>query len=254
MVSLGVFLVVMVAIGIWGMRQTQSLGNFFLGGRNIGPWMSAFAYGTTCFSAVIFIGVTGKLGWGFGLPCLWVAVGNSLIGALLSWIVLGRRTRIMTQNLQTMTEFFQERYGARFLKLFTALIIFVFLVPYSASVFTGLAYLFKVNFNISYDLALILMIAITGVYLVLGGYFAVAMTEPGVYAGIITGMTLAIVLFYKLGPDKSPMAATIAMLVPFVVVPIVSLMTTPPSDEILDRAFAGISADKTPVEPVGAEA
>jgi SSS family solute:Na+ symporter len=174
-----IYLLGMVAIGVWGMRKTTTLGDFFLGGRSIGPWMSAFAYGTTYFSAVMFIGFAGKLGWGFGLPVLWIAAGNVLIGTLLAWLVLGRRTRRMTQNLDAMTmpEFFQERFGAAHLKILSALIIFVFLIPYSASVFTGLAYLFTINFDMSYDVALLIMIAITGLYLVLGGYFAITLTD-----------------------------------------------------------------------------
>ncbi len=193
-ILLTVFVAGMVAVGLWGMKKTTTLGDFFLGGRTIGPWMSAFAYGTTYFSAVLFIGFAGKLGWGFGLNCLWIAVGNTIGGALLSWIVLGRRTRVMTHNLSAMTmpEFFQERYGARSLKLLSALVIFIFLVPYSASVFKGLAYLFETNFKINYDLALGMMIAITGIYLVLGGYFAVALTDS--IQGIIM-LVGAVVMF-----------------------------------------------------------
>ncbi len=178
-VLLVIFLTVMVGIGIWGMKKTSTLSDFFLGGRTIGPWISALAYGTTYFSAVIFIGFAGKLGWGFGLNVLWIVAGNSFIGALLAWLVLGRRTRRMTQNLDVMTmpEFLHERYGGAYFKLITATIIFIFLLPYSASVFKGLGHLFEANFHISYDIALLIMIFITGVYLVLGGYFAITLTD-----------------------------------------------------------------------------
>lgn len=178
-VLISVFIIAMVAIGIWGMRKTQTLNDFFLGGRTIGPWISAFAYGTTYFSAVIFIGFAGKLGWGFGLNALWVGVGNAVFGALLAWLVLGRRTRRMTQNLDVMTmpEFLYERFQGKYLKIISALIIFIFLIPYSASVFKGLGHLFEINFNISYDVALLVMILITGIYLILGGYFAVTLTD-----------------------------------------------------------------------------
>jgi solute:Na+ symporter, SSS family len=178
-ILLSVFLVGMIGIGIWGMKKTATLNDFFLGGRTIGPWVSALAYGTTYFSAVIFIGFAGKLGWGFGLNALWIGVGNALFGALGAWLVLGRRTRRMTQNLDVMTmpEFLQERYQGKYLKMFAAMIIFIFLLPYSASVFKGLGHLFEANFHISYDLALLIMIGITGVYLVLGGYFAVTITD-----------------------------------------------------------------------------
>ncbi len=178
-ILLSIFLIVMIAIGLWGMKKTSSLNDFFLGGRSIGPWVSAFAYGTTYFSAVLFIGFAGKLGWGFGLDVLWIAAGNTVFGALAAWLVLGKRTRRMTQNLEVMTmpEFLQERYQGKYLKMFSAVIIFVFLLPYSASVFKGLGHLFEVNFGISYDIALLIMIGITGIYLVLGGYFAITLTD-----------------------------------------------------------------------------
>ena len=178
-VLLAVFLMAMIGVGYWGMKRTTTLADFFLGGRNIGPWFSAFAYGTTYFSAVLFIGFAGKLGWGFGLNALWVALGNSFIGALLAWMVLGRRTRIMSQNLNAMTmpEFLQERYQVKHIKVLSAAVIFIFLLPYSASVFKGLAHLFERNFHMPYDTALLLMILVTGMYLVMGGYFAVTMTD-----------------------------------------------------------------------------
>lgn len=178
-ILIGVFLAGMVAIGVWGMRKTSTLNDFFLGGRTIGPWVSAFAYGTTYFSAVLFIGFAGKLGWGYGWNALWIAAGNTLIGTLAAWLVLGRRTRRMTHNLDAMTmpEFFAERFQAKGLKVLSALIIFVFLIPYSASVFKGLGHLFQINFNISYDLALLIMTVITGLYLILGGYFAITLTD-----------------------------------------------------------------------------
>ena len=178
-VFLAVFLAVMVTVGIWGMKRTKTLGDFFLGGRTLGPWISAAAYGTTYFSAVIFIGFAGTQGWQFGLNALWIALGNGLIGAGLAWLVLARRTRRMTQNLDAMTmpEFLQERYGAKHLKPVAASIIFFFLLPYSASVFKGLGHLFEKVFGIPYDMALLVMIGFTGVYLILGGYFAIAVTD-----------------------------------------------------------------------------
>jgi SSS family solute:Na+ symporter len=178
-VLLTIFLAGMILIGIWGMRKTATLNDFFLGGRSVGPWMSSMAYGTTYFSAVIFIGFAGKLGWGFGLPVLWIAAGNTLFGALAAWLVLGRRTRRMTQKLDVMTmpEFLHERYEGTWMKMISATIIFVFLLPYSASVFKGLGHLFEAVFHIPYDWALLLMIGITGIYLILGGYFAVAVTD-----------------------------------------------------------------------------
>jgi SSS family solute:Na+ symporter len=178
-VFLAVFLILMIGIGFWGMRKTRTLGDFFLGGRTLGPWVSAVAYGTSYFSAVIFIGFAGAQGWQFGLNALWIALGNALIGAGAAWLILAKRTRRQTQNLESMTmpEYLQERYGAKHLKPVAASIIFFFLLPYSASVFKGLGHLFEMVFHIPYDIALLIMIGFTGVYLILGGYFAIAITD-----------------------------------------------------------------------------
>jgi SSS family solute:Na+ symporter len=169
------FFALVTGVGIWSMRRTKTLGEFFLGGRQAGPWVSAFAYGSSYFSAVMVIGFAGAQGWQFGMNVLWIALGNALIGSLAAWLVLARRTRQQTQALDAMTmpEYLQQRYGARHLKPVAASIIFLFLLPYSASIFKGLGYLFEAVFHISFDLALVLMIAFTGVYLILGGYFAV---------------------------------------------------------------------------------
>lgn len=178
-VLVSIFLVLMIAIGVWGMRKTTSLNDFFLGGRSIGPWISALAYATSYFSAVIFIGFAGKLGWEFGINVMWIALGNTVFGSCAAWLVLGKRTRRMSQNLDVMTmpEFINDRFDGSYLKIFSAIIVFTFLLPYSASVFKGLGHLFEVNFGISYDVALLIMIVITGVYLVMGGYFAITMTD-----------------------------------------------------------------------------
>jgi len=211
-IFLSIFLLLMIGIGVWGMKKTTTLNDFFLGGRSIGPWISAFAYGTSYFSAVLFIGFAGKLGWGFGLNVLWISLGNTLFGALLAWLILGRRTRRMTQNLEVMTmpEFLQERFQGKYIKIFSAIIIFTFLIPYSASVFKGLGHLFEINFNISYDIALMIMIAITGIYLILGGYFAITLTD--FIQGIIMlfgSVAMVTILIGKAGGLSSSISAII---------------------------------------------
>ena len=188
------FLTVMVCVGIWGMRKTTTLNDFFLGGRSVGPWMSAFAYGTTYFSASVFIGFAGKQGWGFGPSALLIGIGNAIVGAFAAWFILGRRTRRMTQNLDTMTmpEFLEARYGSDHIKMIAAVLIFIFLLPYSAGIFKGLGHLFESTFHISFDFALIMLVVITGIYLVLGGYFAVTVTS--FIQGIIMLIGAAIML------------------------------------------------------------
>jgi len=184
----------MLVVGYLCMRKTKSVGDFFLGGRTLGPWMSAFAYGTTYFSAVLFIGFAGKIGWGFGLSGLWIALGNALIGVLGVWWLLGNRIRRMSVELQvtTMPEFLEKRYGSRFLKLISSLAVFLFLVPYSAAVFIGLSYLFKANFGLTYGVALLFMGLFTAFYLVLGGYKSMTMID--VVFGMIMCLGSAILI------------------------------------------------------------
>lgn len=177
--AVGLFVLMMLAIGLYSMRRTKSVNDFFLGGRNVGPWMTAFAYGTTYFSAVLFIGYAGGLGFGFGLPVIWIAIGNALVGGLLAWLVLAKRTRAMTVHLGTMTmpEFLEARYDSRWLKIISALIIFIFMIPYSGSVYSGLSFLFVNVLDVNYTTALIFMTLLTAVYLLMGGYFAVALSD-----------------------------------------------------------------------------
>ena len=173
------YVAVMLVVGYVCMRRTRTVSDFFLAGRNLGPWMSAFAYGTTYFSAVLFVGYAGRLGWGFGLHALWIAAGNVIFGSFLAWRLLAAPTRRMTARLNalTMPEFLGARFDSPFLKVTSALIVFVFLVPYSASVYQGLSLLFQANLGISYELAIVSMAFLTGVYLIMGGYLALAFTD-----------------------------------------------------------------------------
>jgi Na+/proline symporter len=173
------YIALMIGIGWWSMRRTRNVGDFFIGGRTLGPWLSALAYGTTYFSAVLFVGFAGKLGWSFGTYALLIALGNSFIGVTLCWGLLAARTRDMTERLDaiTMPEFLEARFGVPWFKPLGALVIFIFLVPYSASVYQGLGHLFEVNLSLTYLQAVLFMAGLTGVYLVMGGYFALAITD-----------------------------------------------------------------------------
>ena len=138
----------MIGIGIYTRKNATDVNGFVLGGRSVGPWMTAFAYGTSYFSAVIFIGYAGQFGWSYGLSATWIGIGNAVIGSMLAWIILGNRTRIMTKslNVSTMPEYFEKRYDSKALKIAAALIVFLFLIPYTASVYNGLSTLFNSAF------------------------------------------------------------------------------------------------------------
>lgn len=195
------FIALMTGIGIYSLRRTKTTNDFFLGGRDVGPWITAFAYSTTYFSAVMFVGYAGNLGFSFGIPVIWIAIGNSILGGLFAWLVLAKRTRAMTEhlNVMTMPEFLEARYDCRWFKIVSALIIFVFMIPYSGSVYTGLTFLFVNVLEIDYRTALLVMAGVTGIYLVLGGYFAVALTD--FIQGLIMLVGVALMLGYVFGND-----------------------------------------------------
>lgn len=173
------FFSIMVGVGIYCRRHATDVNGFVLGGRSVGPWLTAFAYGTSYFSAVIFIGYAGQFGWKFGLASTWIGLGNAFIGSLLAWVVLGRRTRIMTQHLQskTMPEFFGTRFDSNMLKIIASVIVFIFLIPYTASLYNGLSRLFGMAFNLDYTVCIIVMAVLTGVYVIAGGYMATAIND-----------------------------------------------------------------------------
>ena len=174
-----VYVIMMVTLAMVAHRKSKTLDDFFLGGRKAGPWLSAFAYGTTYFSAVIFIGYAGKTGWEMGLSSMWIALGNAFLGNFLAWHILGRRTRAMTHHLdsKTMPDFFERRFQSRGMKIAAALIIFVFLVPYCASVYQGLSFLFETAFGVPYIYCMLIMALLTAFYLIVGGYGATLLTD-----------------------------------------------------------------------------
>jgi solute:Na+ symporter, SSS family len=174
-----VFFVVMILVGIYSRKHTTSVGDFVLGGRSVGPWITAFAYGTTYFSAVVFVGYAGQFGWKYGTSAVWIGIGNAFIGSMLAWIVLGRRTRVMTHHLQstTMPDFFGSRYDSKSLRIVASLIAFVFLIPYSASVYKGLSGLFGMAFNVNFHTCIVVMAVLTCIYVLLGGYMATAIND-----------------------------------------------------------------------------
>ncbi len=174
-----VFFAVMIGVGIYCRKQATDVNGFVLGNRSVGPWLTAFAFGTSYFSAVIFVGYAGQFGWRFGLASTWIGLGNAFIGSLLAWNILGRRTRVMTQHLNsaTMPDFFSKRYNSKALKIAASVIIFIFLIPYTASLYNGLSRLFGMAFGIPYTYCVIAMAVLTGVYVVLGGYMATAIND-----------------------------------------------------------------------------
>ena len=180
LILIACFFALMITVGLRSRKHARDVNGLILGSRNVGPWLSAFAFGTSYFSAVIFVGYAGQFGWNFGLASTWIGLGNAFIGSLLAWSILGRRTRIMTQHLasRTMPDFFGSRYSSKKIKIAASFITFVFLIPYTASLYNGLSRLFAIAFTgIDYAICVIVMAVLTGIYVIAGGYMATALND-----------------------------------------------------------------------------
>ncbi len=203
-----VFFAMIISVGLYSRKNTKDVSSFVLGGRQVGPWLTAFSFGATYFSAVIFIGYAGKFGWDFGVSALWIGLGNAFIGSLAAWVVLGKRCRIMTKtlNTNTMPDFFGKRYNSKALRIAAAIIIFIFMIPYSASVFNGLSYLFTSALRLDrisngYEICIIVMSLLAATYVILGGYMSTAINDfiQGIIMIVGITMTILCVLNYNGG-------------------------------------------------------
>ena len=206
------FFALMIFIGVRSKKHATDVDGFVLGSRSVGPWLSAFAFGTSYFSAVIFVGYAGQFGWNFGLASTWIGLGNAFIGSLLAWSVLGRRTRIMTQHIssKTMPDFFGARFKSPKLKVAASVITFVFLIPYTASLYNGLSRLFSMAFNgVDYAVCVIVMAILTGIYVLIGGYMATAIND--FIQGMIMLVGIVAVILAVLNNNGGLIAATEAL-------------------------------------------
>ncbi len=195
---LTLYALMIITIGLIGLRRTRTFRDFYLGGGNVGPWMTAFSYGTAYFSAVLFIGFAGNIGWNFGYSGLWVAFVNAGLGVFLVWRLVGTRIKdvALKYKADTLPGFLQKRYNSPELKLLASLVIFIFMIPYTAAVFMGLSYLFTSNFNIEYWHALAFMGFFTASYMVLGGYRSMALID--MIFGIIMAVSVIVLYFSTL--------------------------------------------------------
>ena len=207
-VMLVIFFAVMIGVGLQTRKKASSVDGFVLGSRNVGPWITAFAFVTSYFSAVIFVGYAGQFGWNFGLSATWAGLGNAFIGSLLAWNILGRRTRIMTQHLdaKTMPDFFGKRFDSVKLKVMASIIVFIFLIPYTASLYNGLSSLFGLVFDIPYWVVIAIMAVLTGFYVIFGGYMATAIND--FIQGIIMLFGISAVIGAVLSDNGGLVAAT----------------------------------------------
>lgn len=201
-ITIGVYILGLVLVAYFAGKRSKSIADFTVGGRNAGAWLSALSYGTAYFSAVMFVGYAGKTGLGFGLWGVLAGIGNAVFGSLLAWLVLARKTRHASERLKikTMPQFFSVRYGDPKMRTFSAAVIFLFLVPYSASVYSGLASVARVLLGID-DTIFLIIIAVLALLLVsFGGYLVQARTD--FVQGIVMMFGVALLLVFIVRADR----------------------------------------------------
>ncbi|HHW45319.1 MAG TPA: sodium:solute symporter family protein [Clostridiales bacterium] len=196
-----VYVGLMLGLGMVSSRKVKDISNFTVGKRNAGAWLSALSYGTAYFSAVMFVGYSGSSGWDFGLWSVLVGVGNAVFGALLAWLVLASRTRTVahTFNIKSMPQLFYERYKSKRMLTFSAVIIFIFLLPYSASVYKGLTYVCSILLGIDEMVCMVIIAVVSALLLLIGGYLATLKAD--FVQGIIMMVGVVLLIYYVL---KSP--------------------------------------------------
>ncbi|WP_236757275.1 sodium:solute symporter family protein [Acutalibacter muris] len=195
-IVIGVYAIFMLTVGILYSRKGTDMASFTVGGRSAGAWISALSYGTAYFSAVMFIGYSGGSGWSYGLWSVLVGIGNALFGSLLAWLVLADRTREYTRkhDIKSMPQLFEKRFGSSKMRLFACVVIFVFLIPYSASVYKGLTSVCSVILGIDEQVCMIIIAIASALLLVLGGYIATLKADFVQGFVMMIGVTALIVL------------------------------------------------------------
>jgi len=191
-----IYLALMVILGISSRKSIKSLSDFTVGGGNASAWLSALSYGTAYFSAVMFIGYSGTTGWKYGGWAVLVGIGNAIFGSLLAWLVLAKRTRKVARSFEvkTMPQFFDARYQSSSMKLFTSIVIFIFLIPYSASVYKGLTSVCSVLLDVNETVTMIIIAAASIAILLLGGYLAAIKAD--FIQGIIMFFGIILLIFF----------------------------------------------------------
>ncbi|MEO0162046.1 MAG: sodium/proline symporter [candidate division WOR-3 bacterium] len=172
------YLLLLLVIGIISGRKTKDTSDFYLGGRNIGPWVTSLSYVAAYFSSVVIIG-GGAFGWLYGMSTLWIGAINVLLGTTVCWIVLGPRMREITHRLNVITipEFLKRRYDSNFALIFSSLVIAIFLIVYNVSMLKGMGHIFEGLIGVSYIYGLLISSVIILFYVSIGGYIAVVWTS-----------------------------------------------------------------------------
>ncbi|MBE6776073.1 MAG: sodium:solute symporter family protein [Ruminococcaceae bacterium] len=193
--TIAVYILFIGTVSVLSAKKSKSIADFTVGGRNAGAWLSAFSYGTAYFSAVMFIGYAGGTGWKYGLWGILPGIGNAVFGSFFAWLVLAKRTRSLTRkhHIKSMPQFFEKRFGSKHMKTFCTAVIFLFLIPYSASVYKGLTSVCSVLLGVEEKICMI-VISVAAVIIVIAGGYAAAIKADFIQGIVmLVGVVLLII-------------------------------------------------------------
>lgn len=212
---MALFAFVFLILGYLGYRQTKTAEDYFVAGRKMGAVLIAFSYGATFISAVALIGFSG-IASVYGLSILWLAFLNIFVGIFIAFVVYGLRTRKMGLSLKAMTlpELLGNRFNSVKLQQVSGLIIGIFMVAYTSAVFLAIASLFQVTFAIPYWLCVVIFTLIVGIYLIVGGSYAVMWTHAVQAIVMLVGMIILTVGVYVMLGGIGPAHEAAATLTP----------------------------------------
>ena len=196
-IAIVVYLAAMLAIGVWCAKMNSSVDDFYLGGRKLGPFVTAMSAEASDMSSWLLMGLPGVAYLSGLAEASWTAIGLA-IGTYLNWLIVARRIRLYSQHLGAITvpQFFSKRWKdeRNLLSAIAAVVIIVFFIPYLASGFSACGKLFASLFSTDYVTAMVISGAVIVIYTVTGGFLAASFTDL-VQSIIMTAALLIVLVF-----------------------------------------------------------
>jgi len=180
-ISLSAYFLVMLGIGLYAFKQSsEDSAGYLLGGRQLGPAVTALSAGASDMSGWMVMGLPGAM-YASGLANIWIALGL-IVGAYINYLIVAPRLRMYTQLASdsiTLPEFFENRFEdkTRLLRIISSIVIIIFFTVYTSSGVVGGGKLFESSFGLSYELGLYVTAGVVVAYTLFGGFMAVSMTD-----------------------------------------------------------------------------
>ena len=211
------YMVLMLAIGLWAARKVKNSEDWFVGGREMGPWITALAHGSSSVGGGMYI-AGPQFGWEAGASSLWAAPGD-VLGPLLNFGIIARRMRRYTEKTKSLTipDFFGHRYYSRGVKLLSVIILLVAMVISLIVEYLALGILLSCITGWSFEVSLIVGCVVILIYTGAGGYLAVAYTDFVQSILMVIGLAISafgITAIILKGYGSLPLCYTVTLIIP----------------------------------------